>query len=134
MEVFKRTLLPFFKQIISLILINMLVMKRFSMMIIMVCFATLAFGQDNSKAIQNRLKTVTDVVEVTDSEKSEIIDAIQDYFNNGRQIRKSKGANMNAEIKQNLHKYLSKVKEILGNSRYEIWKKAVEEKPRNKKK
>ncbi len=102
-------------------------MKKVLVMSVFVFFASVALGQRISKEVQNRLNSITNVVQVTDYEKKQLVVAIQKLIDSAKEIRAAKREHMALEIRENSHRYLSEVLYVLDDERYEKWRQAVKE-------
>ena len=103
-------------------------MKNLMMMMVFVLFAVTAFGQSVRKMIQWELNPILNTVKVTEAEKKELIVPIERFVTKRKQIRKADSENKQAESAENARQYLNDMKAILGNERFNKWRKYIREK------
>jgi len=117
-----------FNNFFNLIVVRMKSMKNLMMMMVFVLFAVTAFGQSVRKMIQWELNPILNTVKVTEAEKKELIVPIERFVTKRKQIRKADSENKQAESAENARQYLNDMKAILGNERFNKWRKYIREK------
>lgn len=93
--------------------------------VVFVFFTAFSYGQEISKEVKNRLRSITNAVAITENEKKEIMVSIERFLNSSKEIRKAKREHMSLEIKENSNRYLTEILVILDDERYEVWQESL---------
>ncbi len=97
-------------------------MKNLFVTTLFAFFVMVTFGQEISKNIQWRLNPILKSVEVNEDEKKALIVAIEKFQKNEMEFRTANDPSKQEDRKLNGKQYLSEVKRILGNERFNKWR------------